>query len=237
MPFARRSRFRRRRFGRKRFGRRAWGNRALTKGVLRRPLPELKTHTRTTAKDTPFALENSFEVINCIDGLGSDTSETGKIGQTITIKKCYISVDLNLPGASSINSLKYRLIVFQRTQPIFTDSAASSSVIGEYFNINSGQNPLVNNTTVNIYASKATDNRRYTTRTLVDKKGVLNMTAASSGIRRKIFDGYVKGYNHKISYNGTNGTNDIIILVGVSDMSIDNRATFNAYSQIHFHDN
>lgn len=165
-------------------------------------------------------------------GLIQGSGVSNRIGERIKVKYIDLTVSIDsLAGAATeymLSGARYQFVVFQVTHEPSRDANFGSDA-GRYWDLNSAGQVLYPTTTIlDSWAPKTIDSRRWNTRTIVRRRGVIkpctSVTADAAGafvrgtaLKSNIFKGRIKLPVDMITYIGNssnNGTvNDVIMLL------------------------
>lgn len=166
-----------------------------------------------------------------LETIGQGDGETQRIGDRIKVKGIYIICSASYSASANISSLqgvRYQFVVYQNVAERVSDVDDTGSVAGRFWDIaGTGAVQVPGTGQADAWAPKAGGARRYATKTLVRKLGVIHPggishpsgTATGNGATAKIFEGYVRLPKPFITYLGSTNTqplNNVYCLLVVS---------------------
>lgn len=187
--------------------------------------PEIKLHQQEFTMDSFTAFVP--QTIKPLNGVNSGSTQGDRDSISIRALSFHIRALLNIPVNSS-GFVVWRCVIWQRVSQEFLDSDDNTNDAGEYFDIDaSGRMLHAGAAGGNVLASKATDVRRYTTKTLLDRYGVSNATAVDNtgesprniARGRVILDRTIRFPFKYVAYSGNALTHPVTVCFAMVDAS------------------
>lgn len=182
-------------------------------------------------------------LLSPLRGLGIGNTNITRIGDRIKVKKIQIEVKITSLGGNNqsnytISGGHYQFVVAQQQKPVVEDGNLTTSFAGRYWDINSAGQPLTpasGSSDPEVWAFKATDSRRYNTKTIVRKCGTIKPIALGtigatgdisnvSGVPHTIFKGVIRPPKKFITYTSNNVPLEEVYVFLVLDVDGSNTA-------------